>query len=82
LFCSTKFNKDTKKHLVGQPVSNEVMKILPREQFDLLTMQCDCNRYFETSKDNSLLLFDNAYPYYSSLLNGFGKVSMFPFHHF
>ena len=58
------------------------MKILPREQFDLLTMQCDCNRYFETSKDNSLLLFDNAYPYYSSLLNGFGKVSMFPFHHF
>ncbi len=39
------------------------MKILPREQFDLLTMQCDCNRYFETSKD-SLLLFDKAYHYY------------------
>ncbi len=40
--------KDTTKNLVGQPVFKQVMKILPREQFDILVRQCDSDRYYKT----------------------------------
>ena len=33
-------SKDTTKNLVGQPIFKQVMKILPREQFDILVGQC------------------------------------------
>lgn len=41
-------SKDTKKNLVGQPVFKQVMKILPREQFDLLVNQSGSDRYYKS----------------------------------
>ena len=41
-------NKDTTKKLVGQPVFKQVMKILPREQFDLLVELCGSDRYYKS----------------------------------
>jgi hypothetical protein len=40
--------KDTTKNLVGQPIFKQVMKILPREQFDLLVGQCGSDRYYKS----------------------------------
>ena len=40
--------KDTAKNLAGQPVFKQVMKILPREQFDLLVGQCGSDRYYKS----------------------------------
>jgi hypothetical protein len=40
--------KDTKKNLVGQPILKQVIKILPREQFDLLVRQCGSDRYYKS----------------------------------
>ncbi len=40
--------KDTTKNLVGQPVFKQVMKILPKEQFDLLVGQCGSDRYYKS----------------------------------
>lgn len=40
--------KDTTKDLVGQPVFKQVMKILPREQFDLLVGQYGSDRYYKS----------------------------------
>jgi hypothetical protein len=40
--------KDTTKNLVGQPIFKQVMKILPREQFDLLVKQCGSDRYYKS----------------------------------
>ncbi len=39
--------KDTAKSLVGQPIFKHVMKILPKEKFDLLVKQCDSDRYYK-----------------------------------
>lgn len=39
--------KDKIKNLVGQPVFKQVIKILPREQFDLLVKQCGSDRYYK-----------------------------------
>jgi hypothetical protein len=41
-------SKDTTKNLVGQPIFKQVMKILPREQFDLLAKQCGSDRYYKS----------------------------------
>ncbi len=41
-------SKDTTKHLVGQPIFKQIMKILPREQFDLLVRQCGSDRYYKS----------------------------------
>jgi hypothetical protein len=41
-------SKDTTKNLVGQPIFKQVMKILPREQFDLLVGQCGSDRYYKS----------------------------------
>jgi len=39
LFCENKNNnmgKDSKKHLVGQPVFKQIIEMIPKEKFDLL----------------------------------------------
>ena len=41
-------SKDTTKNLVGQPIFKQVMKILPREQFDLIVRQCGSDRYYKS----------------------------------
>lgn len=41
-------SKDTTKNLVGQPIFKQVMKILPREQFDLLVNQSGSDRYYKS----------------------------------
>lgn len=41
-------SKDTTKNLVGQPIFKQVMKILPREQFDLIVGQCGSDRYYKS----------------------------------
>lgn len=40
--------KDTTKNLVGQPIFKQVMKILPREQFDLIVNKCGSDRYYKS----------------------------------
>jgi len=40
--------KDIKKNLVGQPIFKQIIKILPREQFDLLVKQYASDRYYKT----------------------------------
>ncbi|WP_010416717.1 DUF4372 domain-containing protein [Anaerophaga thermohalophila] len=39
--------KDTTKHLIGQLIFKQVMKMLPREPFDLLVGQCGRDRYYK-----------------------------------
>jgi len=41
-------SKDRNKSLVGQPVFKQIIKMLPREQFDLLVKQCGSDRYYKT----------------------------------
>jgi len=41
-------SKDSNKNLVGQPIFKQVIKMLPREQFDLLVKQCGSDRYYKT----------------------------------
>ena len=40
--------KDTTKNLADQPVLKQVMKILPREQFDIVVRQCGSDRYYKS----------------------------------
>ena len=40
--------KDTTKNLVGQPIFKQVIKMLPKEQFDLLVRQCGSDRYYKS----------------------------------
>lgn len=40
--------KDNTKKLVGQPIFKQIVKILPREQFDILVRQCGSDRYYKT----------------------------------
>ena len=39
--------KDISKNLVGQPIFKQIIKMLPREQFDLLVNQCGSDRYYK-----------------------------------
>lgn len=39
--------KDNTKKLVGQPIFKQIVKILPREQFDILVRQCGSDRYYK-----------------------------------
>jgi len=41
-------SKDTTKNLVGQPIFKQVMKILPREQFDLIVNKYGSDRYYKS----------------------------------
>ena len=40
--------KDKTKNLVGQPIFKQIVKMLPREQFDLLVKQQKSDRYYKT----------------------------------
>lgn len=40
--------KDLTKNLVGQPIFKLIVKMLPREQFDLLVKQCGSDCYYKT----------------------------------
>jgi hypothetical protein len=40
--------KDTAKNLVGQPIFKQLIKMLPREHFDLLVQQQGSDRYYKT----------------------------------
>lgn len=40
--------KDTTKKLVGQPIFKQIIKMLPREQFDLLVKQYGTDRYYKS----------------------------------
>ena len=40
--------KDITKNLVGQPIFKQIIKMLPREQFDLLVKQLGSDRYYKT----------------------------------
>jgi len=41
-------SKDIIKNLVGQPIFKQVMKILPREQFDLIVRHCGSDRDYKS----------------------------------
>ena len=41
-------SKDTTKNLVGQPIFKQVIKMLPKDQFDLLVRQCGSDRYYKS----------------------------------
>ena len=41
-------SKGNTKNLVGQPIFKQIVKMLPREQFDLLVQQCGSDRYYKT----------------------------------
>lgn len=40
--------KDTAKNLVGQPIFKQLIKMLPREHFDILVQQYRSDRYYKT----------------------------------
>ena len=40
-------SKDKTKNLVGQPIFKQIIKMLPREQFDLLVNQLQSDRYYK-----------------------------------
>ena len=40
--------KDITKNLVGQPIFKQIVKMLPREQFDILVNQCGSDRYYKS----------------------------------
>lgn len=51
-------SKITEKHLIGQPIFKQIIKMLPREQFDLIVNQCDSDRYYKTffSRDQLIVM--------------------------
>ena len=40
--------KNTEKHLVGQPIFKQIIKIIPREKFNELVIQCKSDKYYKT----------------------------------
>jgi hypothetical protein len=40
--------KDSNKNLVGQPILRQIIKIIPREKFNELVIQCKSDRYYKT----------------------------------
>ena len=40
--------KDITKNLVGQPIYKQLIKMLPRERFDLLVKEYGRDRYYKT----------------------------------
>jgi hypothetical protein len=41
-------SKDSKKHLVGQPIFKQIIKIIPRDVFDLLVLHHKSDRYYKS----------------------------------
>ena len=42
--------KDITKYLVGQPVFKQIVKIIPRDKFDILVKQHNSDRYYKSFK--------------------------------
>jgi hypothetical protein len=40
--------KDKSKNLVGQPLFKQIVKMLPKDEFDLLVAKCGSDRYYKT----------------------------------
>jgi hypothetical protein len=40
--------KDSKKHLVGQPIFKQIIKLIPMDKFNTLVLQCKSDRYYKT----------------------------------
>jgi hypothetical protein len=40
--------KNTTKNLVGQPIFKQILKILPKDKFDLFVKQLHTDRYYKT----------------------------------
>jgi len=40
--------KDTQKQLVGQPIFKQIIKLIPRDKFTELVIQCKSDRYYKT----------------------------------
>jgi len=40
--------KNSKKNLVGQPIFKQILKIIPRDKFNELVIQCKSDRYYKT----------------------------------
>ena len=41
-------SKDISKNLVGQPIFKQIVKMLPKDQFDILVKQFGSDRYYKT----------------------------------
>ncbi len=41
-------SKDINKNLVGQPIFKQLIKLLPRDQFDVFVHQCKTDRYYKS----------------------------------
>ena len=39
--------KDKQKHLVGQPILKQIIKIIPRDKFNELVIRCKSGRYYK-----------------------------------
>jgi hypothetical protein len=40
--------KDSKKHLVGQPIFKQIITLIPRDKFNELVIKCQSDRYYKT----------------------------------
>jgi len=40
--------KDNQKHLVGQPIFRQIIKLIPRDKFNELVIKCKSDRYYKT----------------------------------
>jgi len=40
--------KDTTKNSVGQPIFKQIIKMLPRDRFDMLVKRYSSDRYYKT----------------------------------
>ena len=40
--------KDKQKHLVGQPIFKQIIKLIPRDKFNELVINCKSDRYYKT----------------------------------
>ena len=40
--------KDSKKNLVGQPIFKQIIKMIPKDKFNELVIQCKSDRYYKT----------------------------------
>jgi len=40
--------KNTQKHLVGQPIFRQIIKLIPRDKFNELVVKCESDKYYKT----------------------------------
>ncbi|MEM7106940.1 MAG: DUF4372 domain-containing protein [Bacteroidota bacterium] len=41
-------DKDTSKHLVGQPIFKQILNLIPQNKFNLLVSEHKSDRYYKT----------------------------------